>query len=122
MVNGCGQSGKLRPERTDSPPRNSPDNWLRIEPLLPGQPGGHGGVTKDNRLFLNAVWHVAKKGIPLRNLPERFGKWDTAYHRFTVWGWSDWPRQGSGSNEIFWPPSLTGLEFRSAPLPFRDIH
>ena len=61
------------------------DKWLRIEPLLPGQPGGHGGVAKDNRLFLNAVWYVAKTGIAWRDLPERFGKWDTVYHRFNEW-------------------------------------
>jgi len=61
------------------------DQWLRIESLLPGRPGGHGGVAKDNRLFINAVWYVAKTGIPWRDLPERFGKWDTVYHRFNEW-------------------------------------
>jgi transposase len=52
---------------------------------LPGQPGGHGGVAKDNRLFINAVWYVTKTGIPWKDLPERFGKWDTVYHRFNQW-------------------------------------
>ena len=61
------------------------DKWLRIEPLLPGQRGGHGGVAKDNHLFLNAVWYVAKTGIAWRDLPERFGKWDTVYHRYNEW-------------------------------------
>jgi transposase len=60
-------------------------NCLRIEPLLPGRPGGHGGVAKDNRWFINAVWYVAKTGIPWRDMPERFGKWDTVYHRFNEW-------------------------------------
>lgn len=63
----------------------SDDNWLRIEHLLPGRPGGHGGVAKDNRGFLNAVWYVAKTGIPWRDLPDRFGKWDTVFHRFNGW-------------------------------------
>ena len=61
------------------------DKWLRIEPLLPGQRGGHGGVARDNKLFLNAVWYVAKTGIAWRDLPERFGKWDTVYHRYNEW-------------------------------------
>ena len=61
------------------------DNWLRMELLLPSQRGGHGGVAEDNRLFLNAVWYVATTGIPWRDLPERFGKWDTVYHRFNEW-------------------------------------
>ena len=42
----------------------SDDNWSRIEHLLPGRPGGHGGVARDNRGFINAVWYVAKTGIP----------------------------------------------------------
>jgi transposase len=62
-----------------------PDQWERIEPLLPGRPGGHGGVARNNRGFINAVWYVAKTGIPWRDLPERFGKWDTVYHRFNEW-------------------------------------
>jgi len=61
------------------------EQWARIEHLLPGRPGGHGGVARDNRLFVNAVWFVAKTGIQWRDLPERFGQWDTAYHRFNAW-------------------------------------
>jgi transposase len=61
------------------------EQWQRIEGLLPGRPGGHGGVARDNRGFINAVWFVAKTGIPWRDLPERFGKWDTTYHRFNEW-------------------------------------
>lgn len=63
----------------------SDDNWSRIEHLLPGRPGGHGGVARGNRGFLNAVWYVAKTGIPWRDLPDRFGKWDTVFHRFNAW-------------------------------------
>ena len=63
----------------------SDDNWSQIERLLPGRRGGHGGVAKDNRLFINAIYYVAKTGIPWRDLPERFGKWDTAYQRFNRW-------------------------------------
>ncbi len=60
-------------------------HWLKLEPLLPGRPGGHGGVARDNRNFLNAVWHLSKTGTAWRDLPERFGKWDTVYHRFNQW-------------------------------------
>jgi transposase len=59
--------------------------WERLEPLLPGRKGGRGGVAADNRLFLNAVWYVARTGIPWRDLPERFGLWDTVYQRFHRW-------------------------------------
>lgn len=61
------------------------DLFQRIEHLLPGRRGQHGGVAKDNSNFLNAVWYLAKTGIPWRDLPERFGLWDTIYQRFNRW-------------------------------------
>jgi transposase len=61
------------------------EQWEQIEGILPGRRGGHGGVARDNRNFINAVWYVAKTGVPWRELPERFGKWDTVYHRFNEW-------------------------------------
>jgi transposase len=60
-------------------------NWSRIEHLLPGGPGGHGGVARDNRGFVNAARYVAKTGIPWRDSPDRFGEWDTASHRSNAW-------------------------------------
>jgi len=59
--------------------------WERIEGLLPGRRGGHGGVARDNRGFVNAIWYLGKTGVPWRDLPERFGKWDTVCHRFNEW-------------------------------------
>lgn len=63
----------------------SEEEWLKIENLLPGRRGGHGRVARDNRNFINAVWYVAKTGVPWRDLPKRFGKWDTVYHRYNEW-------------------------------------
>ena len=63
----------------------SQDQWERIEGLLPGRPGSHGGVAKDDRLFVNAIWPIAKTGLPWRNLPERFGHGDTVFQRFHRW-------------------------------------
>ena len=59
--------------------------WGRIEHLLPGRPGDPGWTSADNRLFIDAVVYVAKTGIPWRDLPVRFGKWDTAFKRFSRW-------------------------------------
>jgi transposase len=60
-------------------------DWDRIKDLLPGQPGQHGGVAEDNRRFLNAVVYVAKTGIPWRDLPERYGNWNSQWRRFDRW-------------------------------------
>ena len=60
-------------------------NWDRIQDLLPGRPGQHGGVAKDNRLFIDAVLWIGKTGAPWRDLPERFGDWNNVWHRFDRW-------------------------------------
>ena len=43
----------------DNPQRRhdiSDEAWALIEPHLPGQRGQRGGIAKDNRLFINAVF------------------------------------------------------------------
>jgi transposase len=60
-------------------------DWARIKGLLTGRPGQHGGVARDNRLFIDAVLYVARTGIPWRDLPARFGDWNSAWRRFDRW-------------------------------------
>lgn len=62
-------------------------NWERIKDLLPGQPGDPGVTVseEDNRHFINAVFWIAKTGAPWRDLPERFGKWNSVFQRFNRW-------------------------------------
>ena len=61
------------------------DHWDRIKDLLPGQPGDPGVTAKDNRRFVNAVLWIAKSGAPWRDLPERFGNWNSVWRRFDRW-------------------------------------
>jgi transposase len=61
------------------------DDWDRIENLLPGRAGQPGVTAKDNRLFLDAVLWIAKTGAPWRDLPERFGQWNSVWRRFDRW-------------------------------------
>jgi transposase len=63
----------------------SDDNWERVESLLPGRPGTPGRNARDNRLFLDAVLWIGKTGAPWRDLPERFGPWNSAWRRFDRW-------------------------------------
>lgn len=60
-------------------------NWERIQDLLPGRPGQPGWTARDNRLFLDAVLWIAKTGAPWRDLPERFGNWNSVWRRFDRW-------------------------------------
>ena len=59
--------------------------WVRLEPLLPGKVGDVGRSAADNRLFINAVLWIARSGAPWRDLPERFGNWNSVYQRFRRW-------------------------------------
>lgn len=58
--------------------------WLQIEPLLPRN-GQRGGQWNDHRCILNGIVWVLATGAPWRDLPERFGSWQTVYDRFRKW-------------------------------------
>jgi transposase len=59
--------------------------WEAIRVHIPGKPGDPGRSGDDNRLFVNAVVYVARTGIPWRDLPERFGNWNSVWRRFDRW-------------------------------------
>ena len=61
------------------------ESWERIKDFLPGQVGDPGVTAKDNRLFVNAVLWIGKTGAQWRDLPERFGKWNSVWKRFDRW-------------------------------------
>lgn len=61
------------------------DQRERIEGLLPGRKDTVGVTAKDNRLFVEAVIYRYRAGIPWRNLPERFGDWNTIARRHKRW-------------------------------------
>ncbi len=69
--------------------------WKLLAPLLPGQRGQWGGISKNNRGFINAVFWVLRTGSPWRDLPSDYGKWGTVHQRFIRW-------QRSGVWEKFW--------------------
>ena len=60
-------------------------DWDRIKDLLPGRPGQSGWLAADNRLFIDAVLWIGKTGAPWRDLPERFGNWNSVWRRFDRW-------------------------------------
>lgn len=59
--------------------------WDRIRNLVPGKAGDRGRTGKDNRLFVDAVLYILKTGLPWRDLPERFGNWNSVWRRFDRW-------------------------------------
>jgi putative transposase len=63
----------------------SDEQWAAIGRVLPGKAGDPGRTAADNRLFFNAVFWIARTGSPWRDLPERFGSWNSAFRRFSRW-------------------------------------
>lgn len=62
------------------------DEWNRVAPLLPPENSGkHGRPSKCNRTILNGIVWIARSGAPWRDLPERYGAWQTVYSRFRKW-------------------------------------
>ena len=69
------------------PPRRhelSDDEWALVEPLLPPQ-RTRGTHYRDHRTLLDAMLYRLHTGVPWRDLPERYGPWQTAYSRFRRW-------------------------------------
>jgi len=65
-----------RYELTDS-------EWERIRVYFPEKvPGTLGRPPKPARDVLNGILWIARSGAPWRDLPERFGPWETVYTRF----------------------------------------
>lgn len=62
------------------------EQWERLRELLPPERKAKGGrPAKDNRLIVNAIVYWLNTGIAWRDLPERFGPWNTVYTRFSRW-------------------------------------
>lgn len=61
------------------------DQWERIAQMLPGKPKDPGRAAADNRLFVEGVLYVLRTGVPWRDLPGRFGNWNSVYVRFSRW-------------------------------------
>lgn len=61
------------------------EQFDKIKDFLPGTEGTVGVTAQDNRLFVNAVIWVFKTGAPWRDLPERFGNWNSIHKRFARW-------------------------------------
>lgn len=64
-------------------------DWERIKDILPPENTGEGRPSKPNRTLLNGMLWKVKTGAPWRDLPPRFGPWQTVYSRFRLWSKAD---------------------------------
>ena len=59
--------------------------WMLIAPFLPAERGRACRPSIDNRRVFEGIVWIARTGSPWRDLPERFGKWNTVWRRFARW-------------------------------------
>ena len=60
--------------------------WSAIAALFPERPAGlRGRPARSHRAMFEAILWVLFSGAPWRDLPERFGPYQTAYSRFVRW-------------------------------------
>ena len=63
----------------------SDKDWGLLAQHLPGRKGVWGGIAKNNRQFINAVFWILRTGAPWRDLPPDFGGWSNTHRRFIRW-------------------------------------
>jgi transposase len=61
------------------------EEWERLVPLLPAMTPKRGGRWRDHRQVLDGILFRTRTGVPWRDLPERYGPWETVYKRFARW-------------------------------------
>lgn len=62
------------------------DEWAKITPYIPeAKEGSRGRPPADARKMLNGICWIMRSGAAWRDLPERYGPWQTVYKRFAKW-------------------------------------
>jgi transposase len=61
------------------------EEWARLAPLLPPERGRTGRPNKAHRQLVNGILWRLGTGAPWRDLPERYGPWQSVYTRFRRW-------------------------------------
>jgi transposase len=57
------------------------EQWAVIEPLLPSSKGKQSRPFRDHRQVLEGIVFRYRTGCPWRDVPERFGPWQTLWKR-----------------------------------------
>lgn len=61
------------------------EQWDLVERLIPKSKARTGRPASDPRLMLDGTFWILATGAPWRDLPERFGPWQTVYDHFRNW-------------------------------------
>jgi transposase len=95
--------------------------WRVIAPLLPRSRGHRGGQWRDHRTVINGILWKLRTGAPWRDLPERYGPWQTCADRLYRWRRDGtWDRmlahvqtKSDAVGEIVWEVSIDSTTARA---------
>ncbi len=59
--------------------------WNKISSFLPKERGRCARPAKPNRLMVEGMLWKMRTGAPWRDLPKKFGPWQSVYTRFSRW-------------------------------------
>lgn len=63
----------------------SAEQWELVADLMPSAPCRGGGRWRDHHQVLNGLFWKLVTGAQWRDIPERYGPWQTIYERYTRW-------------------------------------
>ncbi len=63
----------------------SDEGWARVAEFMPPAPPRGGGRWRSHRQVFNGLLWKLGTGAQWRDLPERYGPWQTVYGRFVRW-------------------------------------
>ena len=94
--------------------------WAEREPLLPVN-RGRGKPWADHRRVINGILWKLRTGAPWRDLPARYGPWQTCYDRFVRWRRDGtWDRllahvqtKSDAVGEVVWEVSIDSTAVRA---------
>ena len=81
MIQGCFlEAGLSRGDLTEA-------EWRVLKSLLPIEASnrGRGRRPEDNRAIINGILWRLRCGTPWRDVPPKYGNWNTIYRRFRRW-------------------------------------
>jgi len=62
----------------------TPQQWVALQPMLPKNPRRGQPYTPHRKVLNGILWRI-KTGAPWRDVPRRYGPWQTCYDRFVRW-------------------------------------
>src|SRR5579872_5365614 len=63
----------------------SDQQWELLAPFFPPRPRRRGGQWRHDRTMRNGIFWRLNTGAPWRDLPERYGPWQTVFDYFNAW-------------------------------------